>query len=381
MVGCLRGLKGMAGTPGRPAAALGGSLLAVALCVSLLVGEGSEGSWAVRQGSGRVELGDFQDLSAQNELWDIERTRRAQRSKQLDISVPDNEAVVMHPVKAKARTVVAAIAGEGATHEPASSTGLWQHAGGEKQAVLGALSSIKAKLERHSRDQDVPSSARTLWRTHDGAGGSEAGSRSSFWNSVDRQEAARRNALFRVEGRATGQGGSSGAWPQLASSSEPDASGGGGSSAEAAGGPKPMMSIKSEIEHRRGDENFNKQVTSMMKWNGDKMKVLISTLKNTRETIRKQRQVCCLRSISCIVNISDHPPIGICLPLSFSFFPPFSSLLLVPCSFFPLFQRPYTVPLPIQLPKLDPQHIFCPPPYPASSHSLNMTASAFILID
>ena len=103
MVGCLRGLKGMAGTPGRPAAALGGSLLAVALCVSLLVGEGSEGSWAVRQGSGRVELGDFQDLSAQNELWDIERTRRAQRSKQLDISVPDNEAVVMHPVKAKAR--------------------------------------------------------------------------------------------------------------------------------------------------------------------------------------------------------------------------------------------------------------------------------------
>jgi hypothetical protein len=319
----------MVGISGRQAATLGGSLLGVALCVSLLV---REGSWAARHGGGRVELGGFQDLSAQNELWDIERTRRAQRSKQLDISVPDNEAVVMHPVTAKARTVVAAVAREGVTRQPARSTGLWQHAGGEKQAVLGALSSIKAKLERHSQDQDVPSSARTLWRTHDGAGGSEAGSRSSFWNSVDRQEAARRNALFRVEGRATGQGGSSGAWSQLASSSEPDASGDGGSGATAAGGPKPVMSIKSEIEHRRGDENFNKQVTSMMKWNGDKMKVLISTLKNTRETIRKQRQVCCLKSILHVdhpeSSANRHPPAPLSFLLSVSLSVSLSSFFL-----------------------------------------------------
>jgi len=258
-------------------------LLATAMVLVPLAGRtggGGHGGGVLVRGGVRGPV----ELSAQNELWNIERMRRARRNQMLDL--PDSTRIVLHPVQHSARRVRA--------NTPEAATSLYQgSAGGKKQAVLGALNSIESRLEENSRGRDKgPASARRLWRIEH-SGGGQAGSRSSFWDSVGKREAARRNALFRVQQRATGAGGSSQDWSQLTSGPAPR---GGvqrqGLAAATPGteGIKPLMSMGSEIARRRGDEQFQGEVRHMMKWNAEKMKKMITLLKNTRETIRKQRE-------------------------------------------------------------------------------------------
>lgn len=223
------------------------------------------------------------ELSEQNELWDIEKTRRASRRRQLDLNMPASEEVVMRPVSAEPRRF----------HKGSPESSLWQQGETRMRAdshqernILGAMSSIESRLERGAHreqgDMNAPSSAQHLWQS----GGPQA-NRASFWDSVGAAEQARRDALFRVgqahqehqeraHERAQPAVSGAAAQPQ----NPPDG-----------GVPVAVMSLQTEKERRRGDENFVKKVQGMMQWNSDKMKEMIKSLHETRDKIRKEREV------------------------------------------------------------------------------------------
>jgi hypothetical protein len=240
-------------------------------------------------------------LSAQDELWNIEKTQRARRTKMLNI--PDDSEIILKPVGA------ANSEQNQEYHGDAAVSNLWQQGqkamktdSNQERAVLGALNSIEAKLERGAEKTNVPGSARDLWQS-----GGEQQDRSSFWNLADAQQKARREALFRVHHYGVGVGPiiyvpSKRAQTQA---SEPHAAFPPPSEKEDEG-PGPVMSLETEKERRRGDEHFQKTVTNMMKWNSEKMKEMIQLLRATRERIRVQREVCTrfLTSFSSLICIS-----------------------------------------------------------------------------
>ncbi len=224
-------------------------------------------------------------LSAQDELWNIEKTRRARRTKMLNI--PDDSEIILKPVGA------ADGQNEGENGD-ADVSNLWQHGqnamrtdSNQERAVLGALNSIEAKLEHGAHRAGAPDSARDLWQA-----GGEQKDRSSFWNSVGAQQKARREALFRVHHYGVGVG------PIIyvpakraqTQASEPQAAFPPKEEQEEQG-PEPIMSIETEKQRRRADEHFQKTVTNMMSWNSNKMKEMVQLLRKTREKIRVQREV------------------------------------------------------------------------------------------
>lgn len=200
--------------------------------------------------SGEVDL-----LGEQNELWNIERTRRARRNQMLNIR--SHAMVVLKPSA---------------------------HPKIRIQEVLGALNRIRNRLERVSPNDN----SQELWQAQN-----QRNQRSGFWRKVENQVKSRRDALMDIGPSLTGAPGEFalipssnhkvrkyGIPPRNAPQQKPvDNS-----------LPKPLVSIETERQARRNDAHFQQDIMRMMDWNSKKMKSLTRVLNANRERIEKQEE-------------------------------------------------------------------------------------------
>jgi hypothetical protein len=192
-------------------------------------------------------------LDEQNELWNIERKRRATRN--LMLHLPSHDAIVLHPMISKKRE-------------------------DRYQEVLGALHRIKNKL-RAGVKRSHQESSQLLWQSQQ-----DRMKRSGFWKSVQKHVKVQKDSLMDIGPSLNGPPGEFAlipSPPQKATSPNHVQS-----SPEDLSLPKPIMSVDAELEARGKDTHFQKDVMRMMHWNQEKMKGLVELLNENKARIRQQ---------------------------------------------------------------------------------------------
>ncbi|EKX54368.1 hypothetical protein GUITHDRAFT_99850 [Guillardia theta CCMP2712] len=168
-------------------------------------------------------------MGEQNELWNIEKTRRASRNQMLDIHARPRVST-LNPIS------------ESTKWQSSTVQGLWQQQSSRskrEKEVLNALSNIRHRLDTSYASNSAPAQAK----------------------------------LQRLSMSGTGTAAQAGA---------------GGSSSPSL--PKALFSIHSEVAHRGQDVGFQKAVMKMMKWNSKHMKLLLKILHDNKEKIKEQKE-------------------------------------------------------------------------------------------
>mmetsp|Transcript_16253 Transcript_16253/g.44088 ORF Transcript_16253/g.44088 Transcript_16253/m.44088 type:complete len:280 (+) Transcript_16253:170-1009(+) len=196
-------------------------------------------------------------MNEQNELWNIESTRRA-RNNQL-LNLPAHDSIILHPVSTRRNRNV--------------------------KHVIGALDRISSRLTSVYSKANNVDAQQSLLQSDDKK------KRSGFWKSAEERIKMGRDALASIGPSLTGPPGEF-AWipgrskPQPQPQPQPAAP----EKPEDLTLPKPLMSMSKEAEARRSDAHFQRKVVRMMNWNEHKMKILTALLKSNNARIKQERE-------------------------------------------------------------------------------------------
>ena len=192
----------------------------------------------------------------QDELWRIERTRRASRHSMLDI-----------PSHADRQARTSALAAVGSAEWEAG-----QKYNNREAKVLRALSNIQSHLEKGARSPRTNRGGQpsTQWTDLASASGTDA---HALKSAVDADPSTQLAAQALAGGDTTAV-----------------TEGGEGDGGDTSSLPVPMLSLRDEMGHRKLDVGFQNNIKEMMAWNSKHMKALIKQLDATKERIKDQEQ-------------------------------------------------------------------------------------------